>query len=186
MAGPSLPPGQLGYANDPTADEFRESLTEVSIAPQAKPVDPFEVRCRAAKEAAQEAFVKTQWWVVLYRALLGREGVVRQLFPDNDDFQRFIDTEEHAEILEMIAAMRSADQSKGNAAEPERMITIRIPMSLHEVLKEEAEQAELSINKICLGKLLRPNVDRFTPVAQGQRRGRRPGPQGRRGGRTRG
>lgn len=117
-------------------------------------------------------------WVVFYRTMLGIDGLVAELFPDPAERQRFFQTESHAELQEMIAAMRSTDQSKSDATEPERMITIRIPMTLHEVLMQEAEAAELSINRLCISKLIQPVQDRHVPEPQGRRRGRKPGPQG--------
>ena len=86
--------------------------------------------------------------------------------------------QEIAELQEMVAAVRSQDSSKGDSAEPERMITIRLPKSLHDSLRIEADDLNLSINKLCISKLLQRIESRFVPVQQGRRRGRRPGPQG--------
>ena len=58
------------------------------------------------------------------------------------------------------------------------MITIRLPKSLHDTLRTEADDMNLSINKLCISKLLQRIESRFVPVQQGRRRGRRPGPQG--------
>jgi hypothetical protein len=58
------------------------------------------------------------------------------------------------------------------------MITIRLPKSLHDSLKEEADELNLSINKLCISKLLQRIESRYVPIQQGRRRGRRPGPQG--------
>ena len=110
--------------------------------------------------------------------MLGADGVVRRLFPDNDEMRYFETTSEFAELQEMIAAVRSQDSSKGDSAEPERMITIRLPKSLHDSLRFEADSLKLSINKLCISKLLQRIESRFVPVQQGRRRGRRPGPQG--------
>ena len=63
----------------------------------------------------------------------------------------------------MVAAMRSQDPSKGDASEPERMITIRLPKSLHDSLKEEADEMNLSINKLCISKLLQRIESRLHP-----------------------
>ena len=92
--------------------------------------------------------------------------------------RQFEETSEFAELQEMIAAIRSQDSSKGDSAEPERMITIRLPKSLHDSLRIEADGMKLSINKLCISKLLQRIESRFVPVQQGRRRGRRPGPQG--------
>ena len=127
---------------------------------------------------AQEAFAKTGSWVVFYREMLGGEGVVRRLFPMTHGDAAFEESSEFAELQEMVAAMRSQDSSKGDATEPERMITIRLPKSLHDALRIEADEMNLSINKLCISKLLQRIESRFIPIQQGRRRGRRPGPQG--------
>jgi predicted HicB family RNase H-like nuclease len=41
------------------------------------------------------------------------------------------------------------------ATEPLRMITLRIPKSLHEQLKADAHSAHKSMNQLCIDRLLR-------------------------------
>ena len=170
----------LGYAGDPTPEELERRQIRVRVEYQLDESAPYEAREKEVLRIAEEVFAQTGIWVVFFRTMMGLGGVVRTLFPSSDDLQRFYVGEAHAELQEMIAAMRSSDQSKGDATEPERMITIRIPMSLHELLTAEAASADLSVNRLCLGKLIQPLLDRHTPEPQGQRRGRRPGPQERR------
>jgi predicted HicB family RNase H-like nuclease len=38
--------------------------------------------------------------------------------------------------------------------EPQRVITLRIPKSLHESLKEDAHNARTSMNQLCITRLL--------------------------------
>ena len=58
------------------------------------------------------------------------------------------------------------------------MITVRLPKSLHEYLRVQAEENNLSINKLCISKLLQTVDEKMVPEERGGRRGRRPGPQG--------
>ena len=163
----------------PREDARRDgSLQSAGGASPASGLGDFSQRAEAVLRAAQEAFAKTESWVVAYRALMGRGGVVRQAFPDPEAYEWFTASSQCADLQEMIAAMRSQDTSKGNAVEVERMITIRVPESLHDALADEAEAASLSINKLCISKLIHPISSRFVPIQQGERRGRRPGPQG--------
>jgi len=173
----------LRYANDPDP-EHAAKLPSIEL-PEVQPAGDFGNRCMQALELAEEAFAKTGSWVVFFREVLGRHGVVSNLFPDKDERRAFIARDEYATLQEMLAAIRSQDQSKSDAAEPERMITIRIPRSLHEALQDEAEDCSLSINKLAISKLLQPANPRFVPEQQGRRRGRRPGPQGARAKHTR-
>ena len=170
----------LRYASDPAPDQVVQSQS-LSL-PALNVSDSYEGRCRQALLLAEEAFAKTGSWVVFFREVLGVDGVVARLFADPDDFKRFIAGPEFETLHEMLAAIRSQDQSKSDAVEPERMITIRIPRSLHESLQVESKACELSINKLAISKLLWPANPRFVPEQQGRRRGRRPGPQGKRGG----
>ena len=168
----------LRYASDPSPEKAAELPTLEITKPD--PNDTYEGRCKQALLLAEEAFAKTGSWVMFFREILGVGGVVKQLFSEDEDFKKFVEGTEFATLHEMLAAIRSQDQSKSDAAEPERMITIRIPKSLHESLQEESKACGLSINKLSISKLLFPANPRFVPEQQGRRRGRRPGPQGRR------
>jgi len=171
------PTTQLRYANDPDSEQSESAGTRLNLSPPNDEL-PVEQRGREALRVAQDAFAKTGSWVVFYREMLGPQGIVRQLFPKPEQMRVFESSREFAELQEMIAAMRSQDPSKGDATEPERMITIRLPKSLHDSLKDEADEMNLSINKLCISKLLQRIESRYIPIQQGRRRGRRPGPQG--------
>lgn len=167
----------LRYANDPDPEQAEALASRLELSPPDASL-PVQQRGREVLRLAQEAFAKTGSWVVFYREMLGAEGIVRSLFTTSEQMREFEDSKEFAELQEMIAAMRSQDSSKGDATEPERMITIRLPKSLHDALRIEAEEMNLSINKLCISKLLQRIEGRFIPIQQGRRRGRRPGPQG--------
>ena len=166
----------LRYANDP--DPAQSAQLPTIELPEVEPAGDFESRCEQTLLLAEEAFAQTGSWVVFFREVLGVQGIVARLFPSKEERRRFITRSEYATLQEMLAAIRSQDQSKSDAAEPERMITIRIPRSLHEAMQEESEDCGLSINKLAISKLLQPANPRFVPEQRGRRRGRRPGPQG--------
>jgi predicted HicB family RNase H-like nuclease len=166
----------LRYATDPPPEQTIE--TPKLALPAVDPEQGFADRCQQTLDVAEEAFAQTGSWVVFFREVLGIEGVVATLFPEPEEYQRFLQGPEHATLQEMLAAIRSQDRSKADSVEPERMITIRIPRSLHEKLQQESSACGLSINKLAISKLLLPIDPRFVPEQQGKRRGRRPGPQG--------
>ncbi len=170
---------ELRYASDRVEQLADAATTRLEITPLNVSV-PADQRGREILRVAQEAFAKTGSWVVFYREMLGVDGAVRKMFKgkDADAVREFENSDEFAELQEMVAALRSQDTSKGDAVEPERMITIRLPMSVHEALKRESEEVGLSINQLSISKLLQPVAGRFIPLQQGARRGRRPGPQG--------
>jgi len=165
------------YSSDPDPEKPEAISSRLSIPPPNSQL-PLEQRGREVLRVAQEAFTKTGSWVVFYREMLGADGVVRKLYSEPTEMRFFENSSEFAELQEMVAAMRSQDSSKGDSTEPERMITIRLPKSLHDALRIEADEMNLSINKLCISKLLQRIESRFIPIQQGRRRGRRPGPQG--------
>ncbi|QDS89486.1 hypothetical protein EC9_36860 [Rosistilla ulvae] len=131
-----------------------------------------------AMRLAQEAFTQTSNWIEFFRETLGVEGFVRKLFPTLEEMHYFEESHEHGQIQEMLTALRSQDTGKGDTLEPQRMITVRLPKSMHEFLRVQAEELELSINKLCISKLLQTIDEKMVPEERGGRRGRRPGPQG--------
>ena len=167
----------LRYASDPDPTQSTAGAHHLALTPINFQV-PADQKGAEALRIAQDAFAKTGNWVVFYREILGVDGVVRKLFTTAEQMREFETTSEFSELQEMVAAVRSQDTSKGDSAEPERMITIRLPKSLHDALRAESDEMNLSINKLCISKLLQRIDSRYVPVQQGRRRGRRPGPQG--------
>ena len=131
-----------------------------------------------AMRLAQEAFTQTSNWVEFFRECLGVDGFIRKLFTTIEEMQFFEESNEYGQVQEMLTALRSQDLGKGDTTEPQRMITVRLPKSLHEYLRVQAEEHSLSINKLCISKLLQTVDERMIPEERGGRRGRRPGPQG--------
>lgn len=174
---PTQSASTLRYASDPPPEQT-EPLTPSLQLPPPNVDLPTHQRGREVLRIAEVAFAGTGSWVTFYREMLGVDGVVRKLFPSSEQMRQFEQSGEFAELQEMVAALRSQDNSKGDAAEPERMITIRLPKSIHDSLRIEADELNLSINKLCISKLLQRIESRFIPIQQGRRRGRRPGPQG--------
>lgn len=167
---------QLRYATDPHPDQGAVAEPRLELSPINKRM-PVEQRGREVLRLAQEAFAMTGSWIVFYREMLGVDGVVRKLYPDSDQLRYFETQPEFAELQEMVAALRSQDPGKHTETEPERMITIRLPKSMHESLQSESDELNLSINQLCISKLLQRIESRFVPIQRGRRRGRRPGPQ---------
>ena len=61
-------------------------------------------------------------------------------------------TEEYAQIEGYLAKLRHVKQDTGE--EPSRVITVRMPGSLHTSLKTEAHRREISLNDLCINRLL--------------------------------
>ena len=100
-------------------------------------------------------------WVTFFREILGIGGVVRRLFPDDQTLLEFENTPEYAEIQSMLARLRRKSD-RGQNREPTRVITVRLPQSLHEALQAQAHLHRTSMNKLCISKLLQVIDDEFT------------------------
>ncbi|MDG2381005.1 MAG: toxin-antitoxin system HicB family antitoxin [Pirellulaceae bacterium] len=93
-------------------------------------------------------------WVTFFREVLGVEGVVRRVFASPLDLAKFEQTQEYTEIQQMVAKLRERASEPADAREPTRVITVRLPKSLHESLRTEAHERKTSMNKLCISKLL--------------------------------
>lgn len=106
------------------------------------------------RRVAAELYRQTPDWVTFFREILGVEGIVRKLFPSVDDLASFEQSAEYVELQQMVARLRSGSGDSQNGREPTRVITVRLPKSLHESLRDEAHQRNTSMNKLCISKLL--------------------------------
>jgi len=119
-----------------------------------------------AVRVATEMFRQAPDWVTFFREVLGVEGAVRQLFTTQDELLEFEQTPEYAEIQQMVAGLRDNSGGPPNSREPTRVITVRLPASLHESLKTEAHDRKTSMNKLCISKLLQVIDNALVPVEE--------------------
>jgi hypothetical protein len=106
------------------------------------------------KRMADQLYGAGPDWVTFYREVLGPRGIVRQMFPAREMFADFEQTATYQEILRMLAKLREQGPTAMDTAEPTRVITVRLPKSLHEALRDEAYEHRTSMNKLCITKLL--------------------------------
>jgi len=135
----------------------------------------FEDRCKSAVSMASELFGVAPTWTAFYREVLGAGGIVRSFFHELEDRQTYEASDSHSQIFEMLTALRSRDLPENDPTEPQRMITIRLPMTLHNAICDEANELEVSVNKLCISRMLQQLDDRMIPACKNKRRGRRPG-----------
>jgi predicted HicB family RNase H-like nuclease len=94
-------------------------------------------------------------WVVFFREVLGVDGIVRRTFNNADALVRFECTPHYARIREMLDELREGERTRPAERESQRVVTVRMPSSLHETLKAEADQMRVSINTLCISKLMK-------------------------------
>ncbi len=115
-------------------------------------------------DSARKLFHGGADWVTLYREVLGVRGLIRRLFPTHQELTQFEQTEAYQEIQLMLRELRQRGVAAGAGLEPTRVITVRLPRSLHDALKTEAHEHETSMNKLCISKLLQFIDKRLVPT----------------------
>jgi predicted HicB family RNase H-like nuclease len=152
---------------------FRQVADE--LRSRWKPSASLEERCHQVLHCATELFGLAPTWSAFYREVLGVEGAARSLFADAAEMCAYEESDAHSKVLEMLTALRSRDLPDCDPNEAQRMITVRIPSSLHDSICKEANDLQVSVNKLCITRLVQ-RVDReLVPSSAQKRRGRRPG-----------
>ena len=121
----------------------RETLAE-------QPAD----KSQEAYRIAHEMYRQDPNWVTFFREILGVDGVVRKMFPNQQELETFEQSPVYAEIQQMLATLRERSKHPSEKNEPTRVITVRLPKSLHESLRNEAHERKTSMNQLCISKLL--------------------------------
>ncbi len=119
----------------------------------------FTVRCQQVLNVAKQLFEGRPDWVTFFRETLGVNGAARSVFPDQDEYVLFEQSPEFADIQTMVSNLRNKKASTSNRNEATKVITVRLPESLHEALKAEAADHKTSMNKLCISKLLQVLLD---------------------------
>lgn len=117
---------------------------------------PFHHAAAAVLHTAERLYAMEPEWVVFFREVLGVDGIVSRTFGSGDARMRFECSPQYARIREMLDSLRARDRDRPADREAHRVVTVRMPRSLHEALKAEAADRRLSINALCIAKLLQP------------------------------
>jgi predicted HicB family RNase H-like nuclease len=117
---------------------------------------------------ADEIYRQRPSWVTFFREVLGVDGIVRQVYNSPETLSHFEQTPEYQKIQQMLAKLRESDSDlPGGPREPTRVITVRLPKSLHESLRAEAHDRHTSMNKLCISKLLQVVDEDLVPTEVG-------------------
>ena len=119
----------------------------------------FTVRCQRVLQAAKQLFRGRPDWVTFFREVLGVNGAARSVFPNQAEYALFEQSLEFTDIQTMVASLRTKKANFGGKNEATRVITVRLPESLHEALKAEVAVHKTSMNKLCISKLLQALVE---------------------------
>jgi hypothetical protein len=152
---------------------FQSIVSEVQL--RIRSSEAFENRCKQVVDCVAEFFGAAPTWTAFYREALGKEGIASKVFPDQTGYEAFLESPEYFQVLEMLTALRARNLPENDPTEAQRMITIRLPMSLHDSVCREANQLKVSVNSLCITRMLQPLVEEMMPMSAKKRRGRRPG-----------
>ena len=103
---------------------------------------------------AKALYTQKADWVTFYREILGVNGIVRQTFPARSELAKFEQSNAYEDIQRMLTKLRRKGVVATHPDETTRVITVRLPKSLHEALMTEAYEHHTSMNKLCISKLI--------------------------------
>jgi hypothetical protein len=115
---------------------------------------PVQVLEQEIQQFSQNLYRDNPDWVTFFREILGKNGIVRRMFPTREALAEFEKTETYRQILEMLTELRTRGPLPPRDQEPTKVITVRLPYSLYDALYDEAHELHTTVNKLCISKLL--------------------------------
>jgi len=118
---------------------------------------------REILQVAENLYRQDPDWVTFFREVVGVDGAVRKSFPTFEELTVFEQSEEFDAIQKMLVKLREKRAAADPDNEPTRVITVRLPKSMHEYLRTEAHDLRTSMNKLCISKLLQVIGEEMIP-----------------------
>jgi predicted HicB family RNase H-like nuclease len=130
-------------------------------------------KVQAIQKRANELFQGQSDWSVFFREVLGVNGIVHQLYPEATAYAEFQQTREYNDLQQMLTKLRdrNGQRQAPPADEITRVITVRLPKSLHQALKTEAYARKTSMNSLCISKLLQAVDEEMIPNGSPEKKG---------------
>ena len=142
------------HSNSSKPQELVDYTNNWSVGHNKAPQITIDQRREAVTQALRLSRVARDW-EVFFKQVMGVDGLIYSLFSTAEQRRQFETTAEYVEIQHILAEMRSRPQKRNLAdREKTKMITVRLPESLHTALMQEANDLNTSMNKLCISKLL--------------------------------
>ena len=125
-------------------------------------------------QTARQLYEQEPDWVTFFREVLGVDGVVRREFTRLEELTAFEKSPEYEQIQKWLVKLREQKNASDTESEPTRVITVRLPKSMHEYLRTEAHDLRTSMNKLCISKLLQVIEQDKIPTERGGTPTRKP------------
>jgi hypothetical protein len=115
-----------------------------------------ETKAQQLLSFARQQAKKSQDWIELHNALFGIGGKAGELFPTESERTAFAQTPECKQIFALMDQVPAPPvRELGELlATANGAISVRLPRSLHAALLAEAKAEGVSLNQLCLSKLL--------------------------------
>jgi hypothetical protein len=113
-------------------------------------------KARQVLEFAERGARESPDWVEFHNALFGLGGKATAVFSTESERTAFSRTEEYKRILALMDSLPSPP-SRGFVellASANGAISVRLPRSVHAALLAEAKAEGISLNQLCLSKLV--------------------------------
>ena len=122
-------------------------------------VADFKEKCETVLEMAKTLInsVPKPSSIYFFEQILSNEGIMQKQFVNPTEIQAFLKSPEYKSIFSMQNELQSKDDQSDSKIDTS-VITVRLPVKLHESLKSEAHDHHTSLNKICVRKLLFPLI----------------------------
>jgi hypothetical protein len=106
------------------------------------------------REQAMRIFelTKNQHWSIFFRDVFGLNGLIHKSYPTREVRSDFMQSTEYWDIVCMLAGLW--EEPGIQSGERRVVITLRVPQSMHDLLKEEARELHTTINGLCIAKLI--------------------------------
>ena len=105
-------------------------------------------------QVAENLYRQSPDWITFFREVLGIDGLVREAFSSLAELTEFEKSDQFDKIQQCLVKLREKRPVSNPENEPTRVITVRLPKSMHEYLRTEAHDLRTSMNKLCISKLL--------------------------------
>lgn len=102
------------------------------------------------------------WWE-FYRETLAPGGLLDRLCPPPRLRREFLGSQAYRAVLRVLTRMRERDARRRPPPGPQSVITVRLPKIVHDTLRNEAADHLVSLNQLCISKLLLPIPPELTP-----------------------
>ncbi len=113
-------------------------------------------KARKVLEFAQQRAASAADWIELSNALYGVDGKATELFPTEAERTAYMRTAEYKRIVALIGTLPhpKKNETRELVSNANGAISVRLPRSVHAALLAEAKAEGVSLNQLCVAKLI--------------------------------